>query len=175
MKFYVILYISFAHAHLFFRYVEYLRILNSYLFHQNSIKVTMSLEYFNNKVNLLQFIAPASLLGVRSFISGTDNFWPLLIREIINAVERGDARRAQELQEKLTLGLEAISATGKADVLIDTDKSLRSFYATIIILVKYIWKFHLESIIWCFWRNTSIGTHLLLKIRMKYLYHMFYS
>lgn len=59
-------------------------------------------------------MGPAALIGVRSVLSGTVNFWPQLVSEIFDAVECGDVERAHKLQETLTLGYEAILAAGKA-------------------------------------------------------------
>ncbi|CAH2044999.1 unnamed protein product, partial [Iphiclides podalirius] len=57
-------------------------------------------------------IAPAALLGIKSSIGTTWNLFPKLAQEILEAVEKNDVSKARELQEKLSLAIEAHTAEG---------------------------------------------------------------
>ncbi|XP_063548345.1 N-acetylneuraminate lyase-like [Cydia strobilella] len=58
-------------------------------------------------------LAPAALLGVKNFMCISFNLFPKLAQDIIAAVEASDVPKARELQETLSLAIEAHTAEGE--------------------------------------------------------------
>lgn len=57
-------------------------------------------------------LAPAALLGIKSGIGTTFNFFPKLALEILAAVENNDVQKARTLQQKISLAVEAHTCEG---------------------------------------------------------------
>ncbi|CAG9789449.1 unnamed protein product [Diatraea saccharalis] len=57
-------------------------------------------------------LAPAALLGIKSSIGTTFNLFPALAQQILQAVESNDVLLARNLQEKLSLAIEAHTCEG---------------------------------------------------------------
>ncbi|XP_063367257.1 N-acetylneuraminate lyase-like [Cydia amplana] len=57
-------------------------------------------------------VAPAALLGIKSSIGTTFNFFPKLAQDILAAVEANDIAKARALQETLSLAVEAHTVEG---------------------------------------------------------------